>query len=81
MINTPYVQKVGTEQNWLEKVLSKNKKLKKWVKMFTFMKGMKAIEKAAFGATYKSVWCAGPSIEHTHAIRPLKEIVADLVND
>lgn len=81
VINTPYVQEIGTQQNWLERLLSKNKKLKKWVKMFTFMKGMKAIEKAAFGATYKSVWCAGPSIEHTHAIRPLKEIVADLVND
>lgn len=80
VINTPYVQEIGTQQNWLERLLSKNKKLKKWVKMFTFMKGMKAIEKAAFGATYKSVWCAGPSIEHTHAIRPLKEIVDDLVS-
>ena len=27
------MQKVGTQQNWLESVLSKNKKLKKWVKM------------------------------------------------
>lgn len=79
VINTPYVQEIGTQQNWLERLLSKNKKLKKWVKMFTFMKGMKAIEKAAFGASYKTVWCAGPSIEHTHAIRPLKEIVSDLV--
>lgn len=81
VINTPYVQEIGTQQNWLERLLSKNKKLKKWVKLFTFMKGMKAVEKAAFGATYKSVWCAGPSIEHTHAIRPLKEIVGDLVNN
>ena len=29
VINTPYVQKVGTKQNWLESILSKNKKLKK----------------------------------------------------
>ena len=80
VINTPYVQQIGTQQNWLERLLSKNKKLKKWVKMFTFMKGMKAVEKAAFGATYKTVWCAGPSIEHTRAIRPLKEIVDRLLN-
>lgn len=79
VINTPYVQKIGTKQNWLERVLSKNKRLKKWVKMFTFVKGMKSIEKAAFSATYKTVWCAGPTIEHTKAIRPIKDIVASLV--
>ena len=79
VINTPYVQKVGTEQNWLEKLLSRNKKLKKYVKMLTFYKGMKSIEKAAFSSTYQSVWCAGPTIEYTKAIRPVKDIIADLV--
>ncbi|MBT5354130.1 MAG: nitronate monooxygenase, partial [Flavobacteriales bacterium] len=28
VINTPYVQQTGTTQNWIEKILSKNKKLK-----------------------------------------------------
>jgi nitronate monooxygenase len=79
VINTPYVQSVGTKQNWLESVLSKNKKLKKWIKMFTFLKGMKAINKAAFTNTYKTIWCAGPSIEHTTGILPVKEIVRRLV--
>ena len=78
VINTPYVQKVGTQQNWLESVLSKNKKLKKWVKMITFFKGMKAAEKAAFSSTYKTVWCAGPSIEYTKEILPTKEIIKRL---
>jgi nitronate monooxygenase len=41
---------------------------------------MKAVEKAAFGATYKTVWCAGPSIEHVTAIQPLEDIVKKLVN-
>ncbi len=79
VINTPYVQKTGTKQNWLEKILSKNKKLKKWVKMITFLKGMKSVEKAAFSSTYKTVWCAGPSIEHTKRILPLKKIVESLI--
>ena len=79
VINTPYVQKVGTQQNWLESVLSKNKKLKKWVKMITFFKGMKAAEKAAFSSTYKTVWCAGPSIEHTKKILQTKEIINRLI--
>ena len=79
VINTPYVQKIGTKQSRFEKLLSKNKRLKKWVKMLTFVKGMKSLEKAAFSATYKTVWCAGPTIENTTSIRPVKEIVESLV--
>ncbi|GIV34637.1 MAG: 2-nitropropane dioxygenase [Chitinophagales bacterium] len=81
VINTPYVQKIGTRQNWLEALLNRNRRLKKYAKMLTFYKGMKALEQAAFGATYKTVWCAGPSIEHVHAIRPVREIVETLVRE
>ena len=78
VINTPYVKKIGTKQTWLESVLNKNKKLKKWVKMIRFSIGMKATEKAAKKATYKTVWVAGPSIEHTKEILPVKDIVAKM---
>lgn len=78
VINTPYVQKVGTKTTWLEQVLNKNKSLKKWVKMVRFYIGMKATEKAATEITYKTVWVAGPSIEDTHAILPVAEIVKKL---
>lgn len=81
VINTPYVQDIGTEQSWLESVLNKNRTLKKYMKMITFYKGMKSLEKAALGATYKTVWCAGPSIEHVHAIRPVKDIIENLVRE
>jgi nitronate monooxygenase len=80
VINTPYVQKIGTKQNWFGRMLSKSKRLKKWVKMLTFVKGMKSLEKSASGATYKTVWCAGPSIEHVNSIRPVAAIVSDLVS-
>lgn len=81
VINTPYVQKIGIRQNWLERTLNRNKKLKKWIKMLTFYKGMKLLEKAAFSATYKTMWCAGPSIEYVHEIRPVSEIVATLIGE
>ncbi|WP_435412685.1 NAD(P)H-dependent flavin oxidoreductase [Psychroserpens mesophilus] len=80
VINTPYVQKIGTKATWLENMLNKNRKLKKWVKMVRFSIGMKATEKAAKKATYKTVWVAGPSIEHTKEILPVKAIVSNLVN-
>lgn len=81
VINTPYVQKTGTQQNWLERILNKNKKLKKWMKALTFMKGMKSLQNAAFSSTYKTVWCAGPSIDHVTEIRSVKEVVEDLRRD
>ena len=79
VINTPYVQKIGTKATWLENVLNKNKTLKKWVKMIRFSIGMRATENAAKKATYKTVWVAGPSIEHTDKILPVKQIVDKLI--
>ncbi|MFN8310172.1 MAG: nitronate monooxygenase [Chitinophagales bacterium] len=78
VINTPFVKETGLEQNWLERTLASNKTLKKWVKMLTYYQGMKMLEKAAFSATYNTYWCAGQSIEHVHAIRPVKEIVKEI---
>ncbi len=80
VINTPYVQKIGTKSTWIENLLNKNKKLKKWVKMIRFSIGMNATKNAATKATYKTVWVAGPSIEHTDAILPVKDIIKKLVN-
>lgn len=81
VINTDYVKSIGTEQNWLEKFLNKNKQLKKWAKMITFYRGMKMLEKAAFSATYQTMWCAGPSIEYVTNIRTVRQIVEDLIRE
>ena len=80
VIKTPYVAKIGTSQNFIERLLNKNKRFKKWFKALTFYRGMKSLEKAAFSATYKTVWCAGPSIEHVKEIRNIKEIVTNLTS-
>ncbi|MFY0714250.1 nitronate monooxygenase [Seonamhaeicola sp. NFXS20] len=79
VINTPYVKKIGTKATWIENLLNKNRTLKKWVKMIRFSIGMNATKNAATKVTYKTVWVAGPSIEHTKAILPTKEIVKKLV--
>lgn len=49
--------------------------------MIIAYRGMKQVEKAAFGATYKTVWCAGPAIEHVHSIRPMADIVKTLTSE
>jgi nitronate monooxygenase len=81
VINTPFVQKIGTQQNWIERLLSRNKNLKKYIKMFTFLKGMKAIENAAFAATYKTVWVAGPSIEYVKKISSVTEVIEKYIDE
>ena len=81
VINTPYVKQLGTKANWLEWILNNNKTLKKYAKMLIAFRGMKQVEKAAFGATYKTVWCAGPSIEHVKSIRPMADIVKTLTSE
>lgn len=75
VINTPYVQKVGTKQTWIEKTLNKDKNLKKWVKMIRYMIGSNAVTKAATEVTYKTVWVAGPTIENTTEITSVSKIV------
>jgi nitronate monooxygenase len=81
VINTPYVQQLGTKANFLEWILNNNKTLKKYAKMIIALRGMKAVEKAAFGATYKTVWCAGPAIEDVHSVRSMKDIVNTLTRE
>ncbi len=81
VINTPYVQQLGTKANALEWILHHNKALKKYAKMLIAFRGMKAVEKAAFGATYKTVWCAGPAIEYVQRIRPIGEIIQELTKE
>jgi nitronate monooxygenase len=75
VINTPYVQRIGTKETWIESLLNKNKKLKKWVKLLRYLKGTNDVEVAATKPTYKNVWVAGPAIEHTTKIDSVKNII------
>lgn len=81
VINTPYVQSIGTEASWLERLMHKNRRLKKYIKMFIAFRGMKAIEKSANKATYKTIWVAGPSIEGVHSIDSVGTIADRLTQD
>lgn len=81
VIKTPYVEEQGLEPSWLERMMKKHKRLKKLIKMILFIQGMKKLRQAAYGFTYKSVWCAGPSIEKVKEIRPMRSIIDDLIRD
>ena len=78
MIKTPYLEKIGVSENPIESFFNSHKKIKKYAKMIKWYFGMKALEKAAFGASYKTLWCAGPSIEYTDKIKTVAEVVQQL---
>ena len=78
VIKTPFVKKIGLEQSSFEKFLNRNKQIKKYAKMLTYYKGMKLVENAALKATYKTMWCAGPSLELVNKIQTTESIINDL---
>lgn len=78
VINTPYLQQIGSEPNIWERIINSNSRLKKFAKTIMMKAGMNKLYNAAFKATYKTIWCAGVSIEHVHEIKPIAKIINDL---
>ncbi len=81
IINTPYVQTIGTKANILEKLIQNNSKLKKIAKAIIMNNANSTLKKAAFSTTYKTVWCASSSIEEIKEIKPLSKIIRELVDE
>ncbi|MEM9023364.1 MAG: nitronate monooxygenase [Bacteroidota bacterium] len=81
IINTPYAKKIGYRQNWFERTLSNNPRTKKYFKMLVQFRGMKRLERAAFKASYKTLWSAGQSVEQVKKIMPVSEITEKLMKE
>lgn len=75
IINTPFAQKIGYKQNWLERLLSKNTTTKKYFKMWVQLSGMKKLEQSIKPGNYQTLWCAGQSVELIKDILSCKEII------
>lgn len=81
VINTEFAKKIGTKQNWFERILSKNPRTKKYFKMLIQRRGFNWLEGAVKPGSYESLWCAGQSVEMIHDIKPVKEIVNQMVSE
>jgi len=76
IIDTPYAKKIGYKQNWLEKLMNKNRTVRKYFKMLVQLKGMKKLESSVQQGSYKTLWCAGQSSEMIHDIKTTAEIIS-----
>jgi nitronate monooxygenase len=81
IINTPYARKIGLHQNMAERILSRNPRTKKYFKMLVNVRGMKWLEDAVKPGTHHNLWCAGQSVEMIEEIKPVKQIVEDLIRE
>jgi nitronate monooxygenase len=81
IIDTPYAQKIGYQQSWFEKMLNENKSVKKYFKMLTQIRGMKKLEDSIKPGNYRTLWCAGKSVEMINEIQSCAMIVSKLKSE
>ncbi len=81
VINTPYVQKLGTDLPLALKILKNHPLTKKYAVPLIHYLGMQALEKAALKPTWKTVWSAGQSVGLVHEILSCEEIMEKLVRE
>ena len=80
VINTPYVQKLGTDLPLVLKLLKDDPRTKKYVVPLIHLMGMLTLENAANKASWKTVWSAGQSVGLVHEILSCEEIIEKLVS-
>jgi nitronate monooxygenase len=62
-------------------MLNENKTVKKYFKMLTQIRGMKKLEDSVKPGNYKTLWCAGKSVEMVNEIESCEVIVTKLKNE
>ena len=81
VINTPYVQKLGTELPYILKLLKEHPKTKRYADLFIHAMGTKVLEDSATKPSWKTVWSAGQSVGLIHEIAPAAEVIEKLVRE
>lgn len=78
IISTPYAKKIGPNQNFFERWMSKNPRTKKYFKMLIQFKGMSKFEAAVKPGNYNNLWAAGQSVALIDDIISCEEILIRL---
>lgn len=81
VIRTPYIEKMGLDLPWYLKILKNQKATKKYIVPLIHFLGMRQLEAAATGPTWKTVWSAGQSVGLIEEILSCEAIVQKLVDE
>ncbi len=76
VINTPYVQAVGTRAGRLGRLLLRGRKTKHWMRLFYSLRSVWQLKRASLqGARYQDYFQAGKSVGGIEAVEPAGEVV------
>lgn len=81
VIRTPYIDKMGLELPWYLKFLKNKELTKRYVVPLIHWMGSKALEEAARGPTWKTVWSAGQSVGLIDEILSCPHIIEKMVTE
>lgn len=81
VINTPYVQKTGTQLGWLERRLLRSSKLRPLLMGLRMAKSVPLLQQAAERTTWKKLWGAGQCAALIDDILPTAEILQRVVRE
>lgn len=81
VIRTPYIDRIGLDLPWYFKMLKNQKLTKKYIVPLIHYLGSRALEEAATGPSWKTVWSAGQSVGLIDDILPCNEIMAKLIRE
>lgn len=76
VINTPYVQRVGTKANWLARWLLRHPRFKHWMRAIYSVMAVWQLKRASKeGSGYKDYWQAGKSVDGVLEVESASAIV------
>jgi nitronate monooxygenase len=81
VINTPYIQKMGTDLSAFEKFLRNNRYLGSYAKMLRYVIGSKQLEQATQKTTWKNVWSAGQGAGLIRDVKPTADVMRALAEE
>jgi nitronate monooxygenase len=77
VINTPYIQRIGTRLGPLSRTLFRNRRTRTWMRTFYALRSVWKMKRdSVTGAGTGEYWQAGRSVAGIHAIEPAGAIVA-----
>ncbi|HSG48770.1 MAG TPA: nitronate monooxygenase [Longimicrobiales bacterium] len=80
LINTPYVQAMGTRAGPLARRLLKGRRTKHWMRSFYALRSLWQLRRASLEGGRRQFWQAGRSVEGIERIEPVAEILARFRN-
>jgi len=80
LINTPYVQAMGTRAGRLARRLLKGRRTKHWMRSFYTLRSLWQLRKASYQGGRREFWQAGRSVAGIEKIEPVADILARFRN-